>query len=109
MLGDTVSIIIPVYNVKDYLDRCLRSAVGQTYKQIEIILVDDGSNDGSAQMCELWAIVDGRIKVIHKENEGLGHARNTGLENATGKYICFLDSDDYFREEEEKAAGDILN
>ena len=99
MLGDTVSIIIPVYNVKDYLDRCLRSAVGQTYKQIEIILVDDGSNDGSAQMCDLWAIVDGRIKVIHKENEGLGHARNTGLENATGKYICFLDSDDYFRED----------
>lgn len=99
MLEDAVSIIIPVYNVKDYLDRCLRSAVGQTYKQLEIILVDDGSTDDSAQICDLWAMLDGRIKVIHKENEGLGHARNTGLKNATGKYICFLDSDDYFRED----------
>lgn len=99
MLEDAVSIIIPVYNVRDYLDRCLRSAVGQTYKQLEIILVDDGSTDDSAQICDLWAMLDGRIKVIHKENEGLGHARNTGLENATGKYICFLDSDDYFRED----------
>ena len=90
-----ISIVIPIYNVEAYLDRCVESVVNQTYHNLEIILVDDGSPDGCPQICDDWAKKDGRIKVIHKQNEGLGMARNTGIENATGEYICFFDSDDY--------------
>ncbi len=90
-----VSVVVPVYNVEKYLDRCLRSIVGQTYGNLEIILVDDESPDRCPQMCEQWAEIDRRIKVIHKKNAGLGMARNTGIEHATGDYICFFDSDDY--------------
>lgn len=90
-----VSVVIPVYNVERYLDRCLRSVVNQTYRNLEIILVNDGSPDNCPVLCEEWAQKDSRIKVIHKQNEGLGKARNTGIENATGEYICFVDSDDY--------------
>lgn len=91
-----VSIIVPCYNVEQYLDRCLESIVNQTLKDIEIILVDDCSPDHVPQMCDEWASHDSRIKVIHKEkNEGLGFARNTGLEVATGEYVAFVDSDDY--------------
>lgn len=89
-----VSIVMPVYNVEKYLDRSLRSVVNQTYKNLEIILVDDGSKDASPAMCDEWAEKDSRIKVFHKENAGPGTARNTGIDNATGKYIFFLDSDD---------------
>lgn len=90
-----VSVVIPVYNVEAYLDRCLNSVVNQSYRDLEIILVDDGSTDNCPALCDAWARRDSRIKVIHKENAGLGMARNTGIENAAGKYICFFDSDDY--------------
>ena len=92
---DKISIIIPVYNVKDYLDRCLNSVISQTYTNIEIILVDDGSTDGSSAMCDDWKYRDDRIKVVHKENGGLSSARNKGLDIATGEYVGFVDSDDW--------------
>ena len=90
-----ISIIIPVYNVEKYLDRCIDSVMNQSLKEIEIILVDDGSPDNCPQLCDEWAKKDSRIKVIHKENAGLGMARNTGIQHATGEYIAFIDSDDY--------------
>lgn len=90
-----VTVVIPIYGVDKYLDRCVNSVVSQTYPNLEIILVDDGSPDNSPQMCDAWARKDSRIRVIHKENAGLGMARNTGIEHATGSYICFFDSDDY--------------
>ena len=95
MHTDLVSVVVPIYNVEKYLDRCVSSIVGQTYRNLEIILVDDGSPDQCPMMCEEWARKDDRIKVIHKTNAGLGMARNTGIEHATGDYICFFDSDDY--------------
>lgn len=90
-----VTIVLPIYNVEKYLERCLESIVNQTYRDLEIILVDDESPDKCPLICDNWAERDKRIKVIHKKNEGLGFARNTGIENATGEYIFFLDSDDY--------------
>lgn len=95
MKNPLVSIVIPIYNVEEYLDRCILSVVNQSYREMEIILVDDGSPDRCPQMCDDWAQKDTRIKVIHKENAGLGFARNTGIEHATGAYIFFFDSDDY--------------
>lgn len=92
---DLISIVVPVYKVEKYLDRCIRSIVNQTYENLEILLVDDGSPDSCPQMCDGWAERDSRIRVVHKENQGLGMARNTGIENAKGSYICFFDSDDY--------------
>lgn len=88
-----ISVIVPVYNVEHYLSRCVKSIISQTYSNLEIILVDDGSTDKSGKLCE--GFKDTRIKVIHKKNEGLGKARNTGIKYATGKYIMFVDSDDY--------------
>ena len=90
-----ISIIVPVYNVEQYLNRCVTSLVNQTLKDIEIILVDDGSPDCCPQMCDEWAERDSRIKVVHKKNEGLGFARNSGLEIAKGEYVAFVDSDDF--------------
>lgn len=90
-----VSIVVPVYKTEKYLDNCIESVVNQTYRNLEIILVDDGSPDHCPEICDRWAVQDNRVKVIHKHNEGLGMARNTGIENATGEYICFFDSDDY--------------
>ncbi len=90
-----VSIIVPIYNVEKYLDRCLQSLLNQTLKDIELILVDDGSPDRCPEMCDEYARKDSRIKVIHKKNEGLGLARNTGLEIANGDYVAFVDSDDF--------------
>ena len=90
-----VTVIVPIYKVEKYLDRCVESIVNQTYRNLEIILVDDGSPDHCPQMCDEWAKKDTRIKVIHKENRGQGLARNTGIDNASGEYICFFDSDDY--------------
>ena len=89
-----VSVIIPVYNVKPYLERCVNSVIGQTYKDLDIILVDDGSTDGSGQLCDKLADSDSRIKVVHQKNQGLSGARNTGIRQATGEYVVFLDSDD---------------
>lgn len=93
-----VSVIVPIYNVEKYLDRCMHSLVNQTLKDIEIILIDDGSIDNCPQMCDKYASQDSRIKVIHKKNAGLGYARNSGLEVATGEYVAFLDSDDFIDE-----------
>ena len=90
-----ISIVIPVYNVELFLDECINSVVNQTYKNIEIILVDDGSTDQCPVKCDEWAKRDNRIKVIHKKNAGLGEARNSGMNISTGDYICFVDSDDY--------------
>ena len=92
---EKISIIVPVYKVEKYLDRCVESIVNQTYKNLEIILVDDGSPDNCPQMCDDWAKKDSRIKVIHKENGGQSSARNIGIENSTGEYIQFVDSDDF--------------
>ena len=90
-----VSIIVPIYNVEKYLDRCMQSLMNQTLKDIEIIMVDDESPDNCPKMCDEYARRDERVKVIHKQNAGLGYARNSGLEIATGEYIAFVDSDDY--------------
>lgn len=92
---DLVSIIIPVYNVEAYLDRCIASAVGQTYPNIEIILVDDGSTDRCPEICDSWAQKDRRVSVVHQQNRGVSAARNAGLHAASGSYILQLDSDDY--------------
>lgn len=90
-----LSIIIPVYNCAIFLPRCLNSILNQSYSDYEIILVDDGAKDDSGKICDEFAQKDSRIKVIHKKNEGVSEARNDGLSKAKGKYICFLDSDDY--------------
>lgn len=96
----TVSIIVPVYNVADYLDKCISSIHSQLSDDVELILVDDGSTDGvSPELCDLWARRDSRITVIHKENGGLSDARNAGMKHAVGKYIFFVDSDDYIEED----------
>lgn len=106
MENKLVSVIVPVYNVEKFLGRCISSIVSQTYSNLEIILVDDGSKDCSPRMCDAWAQKDARIRVIHKENAGAGMARNTGLACAAGDYICFLDSDDYLAADAvEKALG----
>lgn len=94
-----VSVVIPVYNVEQYLARCIESVRRQTLRDIEIILVDDGSPDSSPQMCDEYAVQDSRIKVIHKKNAGLGMACNTGIEIANGEYIAFCDSDDWVEPE----------
>ena len=101
MTKDLVSVVVPIYNVEKYLDRCIDSIVNQTYTNLEILLIDDGSPDRCPQMCDEWAKKDHRIRVIHKQNEGLGFARNTGIEQSQGEYICFFDSDDYI-------AGDLI-
>lgn len=96
--SDLVSVIIPVYNVKQYLNECVESIITQTYRNLEIILVDDGSSDGSEELCDLLATRDDRIMVIHQANKGLPGARNSGLKIADGKWILFVDSDDWLVE-----------
>ena len=91
----TVSVIVPVYNVRRYLNTCIKSLIGQTFRDIEIILVDDGSTDGSSEICDEWAIKDVRIKVIHQKNQGVSVARNNGLAKAVGDWVSFVDGDDY--------------
>ena len=90
-----ISVIVPVYRVEPYLDHCIQSIVGQTYQNLEIILVDDGSPDRSGAMCDAWAEKDSRIRVIHQENAGAGAARNAGLDVAQGALVSMIDSDDY--------------
>ena len=90
-----LSVIVPVYNAEAYLDVCIRSILGQTYADLELILVDDGSPDRSGTMCDAWAKQDNRIRVIHKDNGGVCSARNAGLDAAKGEYIAFVDSDDW--------------
>ena len=94
-MNPLISIIVPIYKVEKYLCRCVDSILNQTYVNLEIILVDDGSPDDCPQICDDYAEKDNRIKVIHKENGGLSDARNAGMEIAKGKYISFIDSDDY--------------
>ncbi|MGN1245776.1 MAG: glycosyltransferase, partial [Muribaculaceae bacterium] len=90
-----ISVIIPVYNVAKYLNRCMKSVCGQTYRNLEILMVDDGSTDESATMCDKWAAADSRIRLIRQHNQGLSAARNTALEVAKGDWIAFVDSDDW--------------
>lgn len=92
---DLVSVIIPVYMSEQYLNRCIESACRQTYENIEIVLIDDGSTDQSSEICDRWKEKDNRIKVIHQQNQGISVARNVGIEKSNGKYIVMLDSDDY--------------
>lgn len=95
MPSSVISVIVPIYNVENYLDRCIESIVNQTYKDLEIILVDDGSPDNCPQICDSWAEKDNRIKVVHKENGGLSDARNAGMLHVTGEIVSFIDSDDW--------------
>lgn len=104
-----VTVIVPVYNAQKYLSRCVDSILSQTYHDIEVILVDDGSTDSSAQMCDDFAHRDNRVKVIHKENAGAGMARNTAFEHTTGEYILFVDSDDYIEKDTIKKCVDSIN
>lgn len=92
---DLVSVIVPVYQVEKYIDRCIQSIMKQTYQNIEVILVDDGSSDQSGSICDRYACMDNRIQVIHKKNGGLAAARNSGAAAARGDWYCFIDSDDY--------------
>ena len=92
---DLISIIIPVFNIEDCLDRCISSVLDQTYSNLEVILVDDGSSDCCPEICDEWARKDGRIKVIHQKNGGLSAARNSGIDEASGTFILFVDGDDY--------------
>ncbi|MDO5139834.1 MAG: glycosyltransferase family 2 protein, partial [Oscillospiraceae bacterium] len=94
-----LSLIIPVYNVRPYLAECLDSAVSQTLKDMEIVIVDDGSTDGCGQICDSYAACDERVTVCHTENKGLAAARNYGLDRICGKYVAFLDSDDWLEDD----------
>ncbi len=105
---DLISVVVPVFNVEKYLDHCILSVLNQTYKNLEIILVNDGSTDTCSVMCDQYAIYDSRIKVVHKFNEGLSSARNVGLEIATGKYVTFVDSDDSVTEDYIEVLYDAL-
>ena len=93
-MEQTVSVIVPVYNCKDYLPKCIESILNQTYPQIQLILIDDGSSDGSGEICDTFAAKDRRIQVIHQKNQGVSAARNAGLDAAAGEYLLFVDSDD---------------
>ena len=96
---ELVSVVVPIYNVEQYLDRCILSILSQTYENLEIILVDDGSPDNCGKICDQYASKDQRVRVIHKENGGLSDARNAGVKIATGKYLLFIDSDDFVAED----------
>lgn len=94
-MNPLISVIVPVYNVERYLNQCIDSILAQTYKNFELILVDDGSKDKSGQICDEYAQQDNRVRVFHKENGGVSSARNLGIDNAQGTHICFVDSDDW--------------
>lgn len=93
------SIIVPVYNVKEYLKKCVDSVLAQTQRDFELLLIDDGSTDGCGELCDTFAEADSRIRVIHQENGGLGSARNTGIQAAAGEWLLFVDSDDWIEPE----------
>lgn len=94
-ISDLITVIVPIYNIKDYVGKCIESILSQTYKKLQIILVDDGSTDGSGDICDQYALIDDRIEVIHKENGGLVSARKAGIENIKGEYTVFVDGDDW--------------
>lgn len=105
-----ISVIVPIFNVEKYLDACIKSICNQTYRDLEIILIDDGSTDRSGDICEEWSHKDERVIVFHQENKGLSYARNYGLEKSTGNYVGFVDSDDYLEPEMyEKLINRIIN
>jgi glycosyltransferase involved in cell wall biosynthesis len=104
-----ISIIVPVYKVEKYLKKCVDSILAQTFTDFELILVDDGSPDDSGKICEEYAEKDARVRVLHKENGGLSSARNAGIEVAKGKYLGFIDSDDYIAEDMYQTLYDLLN
>lgn len=95
---EKISVVVPVYNVEKYLERCIKSILGQTYSNLELILVDDGSTDHSPEICDAYQKADDRVRVLHKENTGAGDSRNQGIDLAQGEYITFIDSDDYISE-----------
>lgn len=103
-----ITIIVPIYNAEQYLDECIKSMVEQTYRDIEIILIDDGSRDKSGNICKAWAEKDSRITYIYQENRGVGAARNRGLREAHGEYLSFVDADDYICETFCQQMVDIL-
>ena len=96
---EKISVIVPIYNAEKYLDACVESITIQTYTDIEIILIDDGSTDSCPEKCDRWASLDGRIKVVHQKNAGISGARNAGLKAVSGKYLTFVDSDDLIHPE----------
>ena len=108
-MKDLISIIVPVYKVEAYLDACVESILAQTHRELEVILVDDGSPDNCPQMCDAWAEKDGRIRVLHKDNGGAAAARNAGLDIARGAYIGFVDSDDMIRPDMYEVLLDALH
>ena len=103
-----VTVVIPVYKTEKWLDRCAASVAGQRYSNLEILLIDDGSPDDCPRLCDAWTQRDSRIRVIHKENAGLGMARNTGMDQARGRYLCFVDSDDTLEETAIEAAVEMV-
>ena len=103
-----VSVIVPIYNVEKYLNCCLDSVIGQTYSNLEILLIDDGSTDKSGKIADFYAEKDGRIHVFHTENRGVSHARNIGLDNMKGEYCILLDSDDALRRDTIEQAVSLL-
>lgn len=104
-----ISIIVPIYNVEKYLPKCIESIINQTYTDLEILLIDDGSTDNSGLICDKYASIDNRIKVIHKKNGGVSSARNIGLNEANGNYIAFVDSDDYIEKNMYEKMISIIN
>lgn len=108
MREELVSIIVPIYNTEQYLDECIKSMVEQTYRNLEIILIDDGSGDKSGNICKAWAEKDERIRYIYQENRGVGAARNRGLQEAHGEYLSFVDADDMICETFCRQMADIL-
>ena len=97
-MNDLISVVVPVYNVEKYLKKSIESIINQTYKNLEIIIIDDGSSDDSYNVCKKYKEIDSRIILIHTENKGVSHARNLGLSKANGKYLIFIDSDDYIED-----------
>jgi glycosyltransferase involved in cell wall biosynthesis len=108
MINPLISVIVPVYNTEEYLKRCLDSIINQSYKNLEILCIDDGSTDNSGKICDEYALKDNRIKVIHKENGGLASARNAGLKTASGRYINTVDSDDWIEPHTYQYVMDIM-
>lgn len=104
-----ISIVVPVYNVEKYLERCIDSILAQTFTDFELLLINDGSKDTSGLICDKYAEKDSRIRVFHKENEGVSRTRNFGISNARGRWLCFIDSDDWVDKEYLHCFGDVLN
>ncbi len=106
---ELISIIVPVYNIESYLPRCLETISKQTYQNLEIILIDDGSTDSSGSICDKFAKKDHRAKVIHQQNAGPSGARNTGMAYASGEYLMFVDGDDYLHTDAVNTLWDAIN